>query len=63
MVRNGDSSLNGEEVHKNSRGKSGGRGLTLPGVDLYSIGNLHYRPQHEHKVQLPKIRDRFVFFW
>ena len=52
MIRNGDGSLNGEEMmYKNSRDKSGGRGLALLGVDVYSIVDLHYRPQHERKVQ------------
>ena len=52
MIRNGDGSLNGEEMmYNNSRDKSGGRGLALLGVDLYSIVDLHYRPQHERKVQ------------
>ena len=38
-------------MYKNSRDKSGGRGLALLGVDVYSIVDLHYRPQHERKVQ------------
>jgi hypothetical protein len=52
VIRNGDGSLNGEEMmYNNSRDKSGGRGLALLGVDVYSIVDLHYRPQHERKVQ------------